>query len=442
MPAADRTTSADAERPPEVAVIFACLLTASFVCLWVYMSVLPETVSANPRAFKFDFAPYYAAWYAASVGHDFYKTETGKGGLHGNVFADLKEDMGINRSFSAYIYPPQFAWMGSWIARVRYDTAQTCWVWINAGLWLACVGALIGRVLARRPMFAACLVILALMYPPMAYSLSLGQVNIVLFALIVSAAWLMARDRSVLAGALLGVAALVKPHLGLLWIYLLWTQRWKAAVSCVVTVLILTGGALVSLGIEPFRTYVFDVLPKISGGQAYIANQSVYGVLARVFVSDPTYLFTDRLMESHFWLDMLSLAAGLAIIALTFRAIPRGQRSSETVSLEFAAVICALLLANKIATIHHFTWVWLAIPAYATAAFRGAARPPRNEIIAFVAGVGLLFLTWKFFAWFSGQSGLLRLLACNTFAGAMLIWICLLRQLRRVTALATPTKPS
>ncbi len=442
MPAADRTTSAEARRPPEVVAIFACLLTASFVCLWIYMTVLPETLSGDPRAFKIDFAPYYAAWYAASVGHDFYETETGKGGLHGNVFADLKEDMGIDRNFSAYIYPPQFAWMGSWIARVRYETAQTCWVWINAGLWLACVGALIGRVLARRPVFAACLVILSLLYPPMAYSLSLGQVNIALFALIVSAAWLMARDRSVLAGALLGVAALVKPHLGLLWIYLLWKRQWRAAGSCVATVLILTGGALVSLGIEPFRTYVFDVLPKISGGQAYIANQSVYGVLARVFISDPAYLFTDRLMESHFWIDMLSLAAGLAIIVLTFRAIPRDQRSSETVSLEFAAVIGTLLLANKIATIHHFTWVWLAVPAYATAALRGAARPPRNEIIAFVVGVGLLFLTWKFFAWFSGHSGLLRLLACNTFAGAMLIWICLVRHLRRVMTLGTPSQPS
>lgn len=442
MPHTDRTASADAERPPEVAVIFAGLLTASFVGLWVYMSVLPETVPANPQAFKFDFAPYYAAWYAASVGHDFYETETGQGGLHGNVFADLKADMGINRSFSAYIYPPQFAWMGSWIARVRYETAQTCWVWISAGLWLACVGALIGRGLAGRPVFSACLVILSLMYPPMAYSLSLGQVNIVLFALIVSAAWLMARDRSVLAGALLGVAALVKPHLGLLWIYLLWKRQWKAAGSCVVTVLILTGGALVSLGIEPFRTYVFDVLPRISGGQAYIANQSVYGVLARVFVTDPVYLFTDRLMESRSWIDMLSLAAGLAIIVLTFRAIPRDGRSPETVSLEFAAVICALLLANKIATIHHFTWVWLAIPAYATASLRSAARPPRNEIIAFVVGVGLLFLTWKFFAWFSGHAGLLRLLACNTFAGALLIWICLVRHLRRAMNLATPTQPS
>lgn len=442
MPHTDRTASADAERPPEVAVIFAGLLTASFVGLWVYMSVLPETVPANPQAFKFDFAPYYAAWYAASVGHDFYETETGQGGLHGNVFADLKADMGINRSFSAYIYPPQFAWMGSWIARVRYETAQTCWVWISAGLWLTCVGALIGRGLAGRPVFSACLVILSLMYPPMAYSLSLGQVNIMLFALIVSAAWLMARDRSVLAGALLGVAALVKPHLGLLWIYLLWKRQWKAAGSCVVTVLILTGGALVSLGIEPFRTYVFDVLPRISGGQAYIANQSVYGVLARVFVTDPVYLFTDRLMESRSWIDMLSLAAGLAIIVLTFRAIPRDGRSPETVSLEFAAVICALLLANKIATIHHFTWVWLAIPAYAAAVLRGAARPPRNEIIAFVVGVGLLFLTWKFFAWFSGHAGLLRLLACNTFAGALLIWICLVRHLRRAMNLATPTQPS
>ena len=426
MPAADRKKSADAERPPKVAAVFACLLTAGFVGLWTYMSVSEET-----HEFKFDFAPYYAAWYAAGVGHDFYETETGKGGLHGNVFADLKEDMGIDGDFSAYIYPPQSAWMGIWIARIRYETAQTCWVWISAGLWLACVGAMIGRGLARRPVFSACLVILSLMYPPMARSLELGQVNIVLFALIVSAVWLMARDRSVLAGALLGVAALVKPHLGLLWLYLLWKRRWRAAGSCVVTVLILTGGALVSLGIEPFRTYVFDVLPRISGGQAYIANQSVYGVLARVFVSDPAYLFADRLMESHFWIDMLSLAAGLAIIVLTFRAIPRDCRSSESVSLEFAAVICALLLANKIATIHHFTWVWLAIPAYATAVLRGAVRPPRNEIIAFVVGVGMLFLTWKFFAWFNGQSGLLRLLACNTFAGALLIWICLIRLLRR-----------
>jgi hypothetical protein len=84
----------------------------------------------------------------------------------------------------------------------------------------------------------------------------------------------------------------------------------------------------------------------------------------------------------------------------------------------------------------------LAVPAYAAAALRSDTRPPKNEIIAFALGVGLLFLTWNFFAWFGGHSGLLRLLACNTFAGALLIWICLVKHLRRVAARTRPAQPS
>jgi hypothetical protein len=127
---------------------------------------------------------------------------------------------------------------------------------------------------------------------------------------------------------------------------------------------------------------------------------------------------------------------------MTFRIIPRERSSAEIVSLEFAAIVCALLLANRIATIHHFTWVWLAIAAYAAAALRKNARPPEIDMLAFAVGVGLLFLTWRFFAWFNGQTGPLRLLACNTFAGALLIWICLLRQLRRVRKVEAQTDPS
>lgn len=414
----------------------ALLIAVAFVSLWIYKVVIPET-----RQFKFDFAPYYAAWYAAHAGHPFYEAETGEAGLHGEVFADLRGEMGIDGEFSAYIYPPQFAWMGSWIASIPYGDCQVAWVWFSAGLWLLCVGLLLGRALWEQPLVSALLMAASLIYPSMAYSLSLGQINILLFALIV-ASWRWVRSRwDVPAGVAIAIAALIKPHIGLLIVYFLWTRRWRAAISCLLAMLLITAASLISLGVEPFQTYVFDVLPRISAGQAYIANQSAYGVLARVFTADPQYLFEDRLMPPHALLDALSVGLSIAIVALTLWAIPSRRDGGTSVSLGFAAIICGLLLANKIATIHHFTWMWLGISVIVTESFRGTILRRPAEKISFALGVLLLFATWKFFGWFNGQAGTLRLLACNTFAGTVLIWWCLLAELRRTkarTPLASP----
>ena len=407
--------------------IVLALVTACFVGAWIYKIVLPEM-----HEFKYDFAPYYAAWFSARTGHVFYETNTGEAGLHGSVFADVKDQMGIEEDFSAYIYPPQFAWLGSKITHLPYRTCQTLWVWLNASMWLGCVCLLLGRRLWVAPRSSAFVVVAALLYPPMAYSLSLGQINILLFAMIVASWWLVRERRDFAGGIPIGLAALIKPHIGLILIYFLWTRRWKAAGSCVATALALTLATLAALGSEPFVTYITDVLPKISTGQAYIANQSAYGVLARWFVSDPDYLFADRLMGSHPFLDPLSLLVSLAIIAATFWAIPRHSRSRAAVSAGYAAIICSLLLANKIATIHHFTWVWLAL-SYCVTTAEDHPRPRRAELAAFAVGAILIFMSWKLFPWFTGQSGVWRLLACPTFAGTSIIWVCLLRRLRRAS---------
>ena len=154
-------------------------------------------------------------------------------------------------------------------------------------------------------------------------------------------------------------------------------------------------------------------------------------MLARWFTSDPAYLFEDRLMPSSALLNALSLTASIAIVLTTFWCMPRCADHHVAWSLKFAVVICGLLLANRIATIHHFTWVWLAVSALATAMGTGRVRLSRLEIGSFIAGVLLLYLNWRFFAWFNGHAGPLRLLACNTFVGTVLVWLCLVAVLRR-----------
>ena len=206
MPFIVVTSQPDHPSPENGTRVLALLIAAGFVSVWIYKGVIPETGQV-----KFDFAPYYAAWYAVHTGHAFYEAETGESGLHGDVFSDLKQEMGIEEEFSAYIYPPQFAWLGSSLANIPYATCRILWVWTSAALWLACVVVLLGRSLWDRPLLASFLVSASLLFPPMAYSLSLGQINIVLFALIVASWRLIRGDRHASAGALIAVAALIKP---------------------------------------------------------------------------------------------------------------------------------------------------------------------------------------------------------------------------------------
>jgi hypothetical protein len=98
------------------------------------------------------------------------------------------------------------------------------------------------------------------------------------------------------AGAAVALAMLAKPHVGLFVVYSLIRRKWSAVAGKIITLGALVLHSILMLGWEPWHTYLTLVLPAATGGFAYIADQSLHGVLARIAIDDPNLLFTDAIL--------------------------------------------------------------------------------------------------------------------------------------------------
>jgi alpha-1,2-mannosyltransferase len=214
----------------------------------------------------------------------------------------------------------------------------------------------------------------ALWLQPVLQTIYFGQVNLVLMLLVV--ADLCLPDRSRLKGAGTGLAAGLKLTPLIFIPYLLLTRRIRAALvaaavfaaTIVVSLILLPG---------PSRQYWLGGLfldARRTGNPAYVGNQSLMGLLAR--------LLGSAAAARPYWLAVAVLA-GAAGLLLAARADRRGQPMA-------GILICALtgLLVSPVSWAHH--WVWMA-PALAVAVAQAARlRGPAWRRLACWSGVAAL----------------------------------------------------
>jgi alpha-1,2-mannosyltransferase len=203
---------------------------------------------------------------------------------------------------------------------------------------------------------------LALWLEPVRQTLSFGQVNLVLMAIIV--ADLCLSDTRWWKGVGIGLTAGFKLTPLIFIPYLLLTRRFRAAAVASAT-FVLTVVICFVLMPTASQHYWIDGLflnPNRLGNVHYVGNQSLYGALLRLLgtaaAARPYQLFADAVVG----------LTGLAIAAWVSR---RGEEMA-------AILICALtgLLVSPVSWSHH--WVWVAPMLLVLVDF--ATRPP-----AFVA---------------------------------------------------------
>ncbi|MGW3856554.1 glycosyltransferase 87 family protein [Micromonospora arida] len=217
---------------------------------------------------------------------------------------------------------------------------------------------------------------LAVAIEPGRETLGYGQVNILLFALImadlIGLRWRSRRgthyaatDGPLLrfiyggawAGAGIGLATAVKLTPALFIAYLLITRQWRVAATAIGTTIGVTLGTFAIVGDES-RTYFGSVLWQTErvGAADMTPNQSLAGLLARLYDS----IETPGLLWLAF--SVLVLALGLSRAA-----------SSRADGDELTAFTLVGLTANVISPIswtHHLVWVIPAIIVLADAAVR------------------------------------------------------------------------
>lgn len=253
-------------------------------------------------------------------------------------------------------HPPFDAILALPLALLPYPAA----IWLWDALSLAAFFAF--GVLAARgaglviPKHARWLVIgTGLCWYPLQAHLATGQFS-VFIALLVTSAWLLLRQRrDAAAGALLGLAMLIKLFPGLLALWLLLRRRWLALAAMGV---VFTAGMLfsqVAVGAEDFWRYFTEIAPQdVAEYAVYPINASLRGVFGRLFEPGP---WVKPLADLPGLAAALTSISALALTILLIKQI--GWRSAnpksgspESEDVSYAMTCIAMLLLSPITWQH------------------------------------------------------------------------------------------
>jgi alpha-1,2-mannosyltransferase len=272
-----------------------------------------------------------------------------------------------------------------------------------------------------RPELAFAAGALALLTQPVAYTLRLGEVNLLLAALI-GADLLRRHDGAWWQGIATGAAAGIKLTPLIFVAYLLVTRRIRAAFAALLAFAGTIAAGFVLLP-GPSRSFWLQrvFLDQRRIGNSYNpANQSLTGMMARL----------GGLPATHSWkvtAALLTGASGLAVAATLHR---RGHRLAGLACCGITGV-----LVSPMSWTHHWVWVVPLLVAMAAAAGRRRSVTWALATVAlFAAFSGLDPMPWP-----GRHPGLVRILEGNlyvlcglaTLAGAALVLACGRRSARR-----------
>jgi alpha-1,2-mannosyltransferase len=235
-----------------------------------------------------------------------------------------------------FVYPPFAAVLFAPLSLLPLGLLKLIWTAAGLGLLVYVIHRCAPR--AGLPV-AVLLALLATALDPVRTTLYLGQINIVLLALVVGD--LLGRPESRWRGVGVGLAAAVKLTPLMFVVFLLVTGRRRAAVTAVVT---FVAAAVVGFVVAPADSVAFwfdgtfvaaDRISDVAGP----SNHSLHGLLARLGAGPVTWLVAAAVL-------------GAVTIALAVRAHRSGQKL-------LAVTLCGLASAGlaPFAWSHHWVWV-------------------------------------------------------------------------------------
>ena len=248
---------------------------------------------------------------------------------------------------------------------------------LNTMAWILCIRFSSALISEPRVQNAPIVIANFIVIPFVWSSYHLGQPSLVLLALMLGAFLSLRRDREILAGTLIALAAAIKAFPLLAIFYLVYRRYWMAAFSLVVALVIL----LLLLPI-PFRgwhqtlndarDWQRGMFRYEQGGIAQRPergytwkNQSIFGLanrlLRQVSVDEepdpPAYA---NVIDLNFRTVNIVIIASALLLGFSFVAAMPRQRASEGDACEFAALLILILIFTPLA--FGYLFVWLMFP--------------------------------------------------------------------------------
>ena len=190
---------------------------------------------------------------------------------------------------------------------------------------------------------------------PIADTVAFGQIDIMLLLLLTIALVASQRGYDGWAGAAVALGALFKLYPVLLLAFFVVKQRWRALVGFALAMLVCNGLALAIMGWEMHATYLFEVVPRIGGGTAWVENQTLNGFLSRIFAPE-----ISSTVFVHPLVSLLTYAGfGVASAGAAFLAWQPAVRGSPRALLQFGLFVLLMVLVVPAAWMHYQTIVLL-----------------------------------------------------------------------------------
>ncbi|WP_405966730.1 glycosyltransferase 87 family protein [Streptomyces sp. NBC_00015] len=299
-----------------------------------------------------------------------------------------------------FTYPPFAAVVMLPMALVGLRTAIVTTLLLDLAALAFAVRVCVGPRWRRYGWYGAGLAACALaLFEPLRDTLSFGQVNLLLLALVLADAGLLASGRSRWAGVGIGLAAAVKLTPALFIGLLLVARRWRAA--AVATGVAAAATALAALvAPDASRFYWTRALWDTTrvGRLDYVSNQSLQGVLARLGV------------ESR------AVWAVLVLAALGWWAW-RARRAAAARDWQAAFALTGLTacLVSPVTWVHHLVWL---LPSFAV-----LIRAGRPRVAGALYAVLCTSVVWL---WFDDASGVDGFLGSNVYTWitlGLLVWL-------------------
>lgn len=266
---------------------------------------------------------------------------------------------------------------------------------INALVFLAgIIGVVHLTVLLRRDEIAwegqawgtlLLIMLAALLFYPTIQALKLGQIQVWINTLFIFAcvAWL--RGSRAAAGALLALAATIKPQLGVFLVWALLWREWSFLRGFLAAGLPLGILSLFMFGINNHLSY-FKVLSYISQhGEAFFTNHSINGIVHRALGNGTSLGFDHNAFppaDARVAAATLIASLILLAVALVPAALSGGQRPTI---VDFAVAAICSTIASPIAWEHHYG---VLLPIFAITLTKLCSAPGR------VIAVAALTIAW------------------------------------------------
>lgn len=182
---------------------------------------------------------------------------------------------------------------------------------------------------------------------PWRETVAFGQINIVLFGLIM--ADFLLKKKGWPAGLLIGVAAGIKLTPLVFGLYFLATRNWRGLRNMLLGFVGTVGLGFVLLPKESVA-YWLQLLPDTSriGGAGYVDNLSIKGAILHFFGPD-------------FAVSAPWLIIGLVLAGLSYFTIRRAQLRVEPMT-GVAVTALLMLLISPISWSHHWVWIAMLLP--------------------------------------------------------------------------------